>query len=939
MQRSFDLLSSEVRRIADELGLREETLIQTRAIPSILSGENVLIIAPTGSGKTEAAMLPVFHMINEDKSVGGIRALYITPLRALNRDMLSRLERWAYALNLTIEVRHGDTPQKSRREQAIHPPDILITTPETLQAILIGSRLRASLKSLKWVIIDEIHQLASDRRGSQLSIALERLAEATESKQIQRIGLSATVSNKEDVGAFLVGKDRKCEIVDASEMPKGVRYTVEFIEPTPEDEVKSRELYTTPQTMARLERISDLVASHERTLIFVNSRTNAETLASRFELLGLKIAVHHGSLPKDEREKAEHNFKSGKVRAMICTSTLELGIDIGEADLVIQYMSPRQVNSLIQRVGRSGHSLARNSEGIILGVAPEDVLESIVISREAMQRNLEPVVIHEAPLDVLAHQIAGILMVQSETTIEDAMSIIRRAHPFRNLTKDAFSSVAGYMQKLGYLGISGERIFRRSKCRNYYLENLSMIPDERRYTVVDLSSSQKVGILGEEFMILHAKVGVHFIIKGTVWQIEEIQQDLVYVTPYEDPTAAVPGWDGELLPIPKRIARLVGAERSLVDSTKDDAIISSKLAERWPSDASSRSAVVNEVKAQSAKGKVPTDSRIVLEKFDRFLIVHTSAGDRINETLGELFEEILLRRGLIRHWWSDGYRILIELVTDEFSVDDVASDLLRYESGTEGFLKAVMRKHFPFGYYMKFIAERFGALKRGMMLSEEGLKELTVKFRFTPIYDETLREAELTKIDMKGALELLKQCEEGSIEVATYESHGRPSPLALYIMNRYVEFESGDAQPNTVESMRISIEKEITNLLCFSCGHLQEFVQIGTLPDHPVCPKCGSQLLSVVFYGAKYAESVFNKKKQGAVKLTPEESDFLSKARRSADVVLSYGKKGVIALSVYGVGPQTAAKVLSRMQSTDEEFYNDLMQAKLKFIQTKPFWD
>lgn len=937
-QKSFELLSDEVRNIAADLGLKDETLIQNQAIPAILKGENVLIIAPTGSGKTEAAMLPIFHMINEDKAIGGIRALYVTPLRALNRDMLSRLERWAYRLNISIEVRHGDTAPKERRKQSFNPPDILITTPETLQAVLMGTRLRAQLKGLRWVVIDEIHQLAADRRGSQLSIALERIRAYCKAKDFQRIGISATISNKEEVGSFLVGSQKKCTVVDASATKKDAEYNVEFIEPTPEDDLKSRELFVTPQTMARMSRIADLVSSHERTLIFVNSRTNAETLASRFRMLGLDVAVHHGSLPREEREGAERRFKEGNVKALICTSTMELGIDIGEVDLTIQYMSPRQVNSMIQRVGRSGHSLSKSSEGIVLAVSPEDVLESIIICKEAKEKNLEPIVIHTAPLDVLAHQVAGLLMSESEVQMEEALTLIRGAYPFRVLSKDQFMSVVNYMQKLGYLGIFGSTIFKKAKCRDYYIQNLSMIPDERRYNVVDLSSSQKIGILGEEFMLLHAKVGTHFIIKGKVWQIEEIQGENVYVTPYQDPTAAVPGWDGELLPIPKRIAQLVGAERGRIELVQLNPTDAERVGKTWPSDRSSRLSVVKEIANQSSAGVVPADSKIVIEKFDRFVIVHTSAGDRINDTLGEFFEETLLREGLIRHWWSDGYRILIELTTDELPVKEISSKLLRYEPNTEGFIKAVIRKHFPFGYYMKFIAERFGALKRGLMLSEQALKELTVKFRFTPIYEETLREAELTKIDLQGSIELLKNCHEHKIEVHTFESHGKPSPLALYIMNRYAEFESGDEQSNTVESMKASIEKEVTNLLCFSCGNLKEFLRIGDLVETPICDSCGSGLLSVVFYGARYAHELLSKRKQGR-KLSGEEADFISKARRSADVVLAYGKRGVIAQSVYGVGPQTAAKILSKMQVTEEELYNDLMQAKLKFIQTKPFWD
>ena len=945
---AFDLLSEEVRRIASDLGLEKETGIQTLAIPAILNGENALLIAPTGSGKTEAALLPIFEQIyleRQEKFIEGVKAIYVTPLRALNRDMLKRLEQWAERLDLKVEVRHGDTSQKARRAQALHPPDILITTPETLQAILIGSRLRANLSNLKWIVVDEIHQLASNRRGSQLSVALERLVNLVgEDKKIQRIGLSATVANSEDVAKFLCGERRTFQIVDVSlTLPKISGYTIEFPEPTPEDDLKSREIFTTPQAMARMQRIADLIAGKDSTLIFVNSRTVAETLSSRFAMLGVKIGVHHGSLSREVRERVEAEFKEGRIRALVCTSTLELGIDIGSVDLVVQYMSPRQVNSLIQRVGRSGHSLSRKSEGIILSVSPEDSLESIVAASEASKKNLEPVLIHECPLDVLAHQVAGLLMEQSERKVDEILSMIKRAFPFRDLTRERLKSVLAYMETLGYVRISEETLIRRGKCRNYYLENLSMIQDERRYPVIDVATQQKVGILGEEFMIIHAQVGAHFIMKGRIWQIEAIQQENVYVTPVEDPTAAAPGWDGELLPIPEKISKLVGSERGWVESRLKAGIGESELlddAKKWNADRAARASIISEVKRQVTNAEVPTDKRIVVEAFNRYLIIHTSAGDRINTTLGELFEEILLRApGMIRHWWSDGYRILIELTTDEYVLEEIVAKLFQFTPGTEGFLNSIIRKHFPFGYQMKFIADRFGALKRGQTLSIEALKELTVKFRFTPIYDETLREALLTQVDLPGTIKLLSDCNSQKLELKPVRSLERPSPLALYIMTRYAEMEEfGEPNLNSIDSLKASLMKETVSLLCFSCASLQEYVRVGDLEETPMCPSCKSPLLAVLFYGARYAKFSLEERRKGQ-KVSEEEAEILSRARRSADIVLSYGKNGVIALSVYGIGPQTASKILSRMHETEEAFYKDLMQAKLKFIETKPYWD
>jgi len=931
----FELLSDELRRVVADLGFEKETPVQTVAIPAILAGENVVIISPTGSGKTEAALLPVFEKIKTDARVQGTKAIYVTPLRALNRDMLKRIEQWARRLDLSVEVRHGDTPQKDRRRQSLYPPDILITTPETLQVILIGSRLRSNLKNLKYIVVDEIHQLAADRRGSQLSFGLERL-EKVVGKELQRIALSATVANTQEMGMFLCGTRRKFRLVDTSNIKKDVEYKIEFPTPTNEDEMQARELFVSSQTVARLQRIIDLVQGHERTLIFVNSRTVAEVLGSRLQMLGVKAGVHHGSLSREERERSEQDFKDGKLSALVCTATLELGIDIGAVDLVIQYMSPRQVNSLIQRVGRSGHSLSRKSEGIIFSVSPEDATESISISKEALSGHLEPTFFYRSPLDVLAHQIAGLLMEYGEIEVDSVLTLAHASYSFQSLTKNDLISVTQFMEKMGYITISGEKLIRRRKCREYYLQNLSTIRDEKRYHVIDVTSHSKVGILGEEFMLIHAEIGLHFFIKGRAWQIESMQEENVYVTPVVDPSAAIPGWDGELIPIPRSVAKSVGAERRKIESL----ISNGDAKEMFPDvEKSARQAVIDEIRSQVKLSKVPTDKRVVVERFKNYLIVHTSAGDRINTTLGELFEERLLRMGgLVRNWWSDGYRILIEFSTEEFELEQITQKLFHYDSTVVGFLDAVMRKHFPFGYEMKFIAERFGALKRGRQLSGDALKELGVKFRFTPIYEETMREAFATKIDIPGSTEILKTIKEGEIQLVNVETEN-PSPLAMYIITRYAESEDyEEASVNSVESMKAYAEKEVVSLLCFDCAHLKEIARVGDLPEEPKCEKCSSRLLAVLFYGARFTTSALLKKK-AKQDLSEEEKNTIAKTRRSADIILSYGKKGVIAQSVYGVGPQMAARVLSKMQESDEAFYEDLLEAKLKFIETKKYWN
>lgn len=874
--------------------------------------------------------------------------IYITPMRALNRDLLKRLDFWSKKLGFTVEIRHGDTPQKERRKQSIKPPDFLVTTPETLQAILPGKRLRTHLRHVRWVVIDEVHELAGDRRGVQLTVGLERLRKITD-REFQRIGLSATVGNPEQIAAFIAGKSTS-EVLQVSP-PKEAKYFVEFPHPTDEDHVIAQSLYTAPEAAARLNRIWELVEDHDSTLIFVNSRTNAETLGSKFHQLKRNVAVHHGSLPREERVRVENDFKNGRIKALVCTSTMELGIDIGNVDLTIQYMSPRQVTSLIQRVGRSGHRLDRVSEGAIVAVSTEDILESVAAIQKAREKTVEPVKIHEKALDVLAHQITGaVLESDSPVKTDEAFELVCSAYPYRELTRGEFDKVTSFMEKMRHLRIENSHLARGSRTRQYYFENLSMIPDERRYQVIDVSTQQSVGILGEEFMMTKARLGLHFIVKGKVWQIEQISDDArVYVTPVEDPTAAVPGWDGEMLPIPFDLAQHVGRLRSEVAEelgSSDVSTVVGLMEHRWPAERFGIRKVVEELDEHcKMKAPVPTEKRIVIEAFDRFLIIHASFGETVNNTLGEICEELLSRKGLVGNWWADGYRILLELTTttEELSLDELRSVLFGIEQGVlEQVFNGILHRHFPFGYYLKFIAERFGAMKRGLMYSGDSLRELGLRFRMTPIYDETIREALLLHVDYPRVRGIYKSIRDGSIEVALFRAGENPTPLGFHLLNKHLDVPELVApetvERDTIERLRYSLDNMTVDLLCFECGALMQAIVVKALSKKPSCSSCSSGLLAVSSWSTDFLTRILEKKLKAKL-LEQGEIDVLSRARRSADLVLSYGKRAVVAQCVYGIGPQTASRILAKMHDEDRSFYKDLLEAKLKFITTRPFWD
>src|SRR3989475_1519784 len=659
-----------VQALIQQSGIEHLNEMQNSSIPRIRAGSNLLIVAPTGSGKTEAALLPVLTRLSSGTEAG-IRALYITPLRALNRDMIDRIQHLVSRTELSAAVRHGDTPPSERRKQAAAPPDILITTPETLQAILPGKIMQRHLKNIKYVIIDEVHQLAGDRRGIQLAVALERLRSVAGG--FQRIGLSATVGHPGSIGA-LFGGENQLEILVAP-LEKQYEYRVEWPRPIDKDFETARDFYITPEAAAGLSAIDDTLDESRSTLVFVNARPLAELLGSRLSMLRQDVAVHHGSLPREERERVEAGFKGGDIKGLVSTSTLELGIDIGTVDQVVQYNSPRQVTSLIQRVGRSGHKLDRTSRGLVLAVSSDDAIESLAAVQAARDQDLEPLHVHRLALDVLAHQIVGAALDQGGTAPwSEVLSTIRSSEPFRELEDLQADRVAEFMAHLGNLRQEGDKIRVTPKGRRYYFENLSTIRDERRYPVMDLTTQRKVGILGEEFMMIQAREGLHFIVRGRPWKMEKIGKDgMVYVTPVSDPNAIIPGWDGEMLPVPFGLAQRVGRIRKEIDARLDRESVSKTVEhfeKAWPINKTGAKRLVEEHANHRKSGApVPTDDRILVEAFDRFLIVHSSFGEVVNVTLGDLIEELLARKHLVRFWWTDPYRILYELVADTPEID------------------------------------------------------------------------------------------------------------------------------------------------------------------------------------------------------------------------------------------------------------------------------
>jgi ATP-dependent Lhr-like helicase len=637
----------------------------------------------------------------------------------------------------------------------------------------------------------------------------------------------------------------------------------------------------------------------------------------------------------------------------VCTSTLELGIDIGSVDLVIQYLSPRQVCSLIQRVGRSGHRLDLVSKGIIITAFPDDILESLAAVKRARNGLLEPIQIHKSALDVLAHQIAGILMDQSTATVGQILQIIRRAYPYEDLPRAKLIDVANYLNILRELVIEGDTLRKTRKTRTYYYENLSMIPDEKRYPIVDVLSDRTIGTLGDEFMALRARIGLNFICKGKVWRIVQIEDETgtVYVVPSEDPFAAIPGWDGEMLPVPFDLAQETGKLRKEIAETLQKEADVDKAAEilskRLSTDKNAVLKAAEEINEHLKQNvPVPTHDDILIEGFDKYVVIHACFGETVNRTLGGIFDTILSDHELIVGWWNDGYRILIETpgkVTLE-NLEKMSKILfhLPEEKVDEDFAE-YLKARFPFGYKMKFVAERFGALPRGKTMGPERQEELARRFGKTPIYEETLREAMMEKVDISKVKLIMREVGEGKVRINTLLRLEKPSPLAYGILAKFLQTPELMAPErvllSNIERMKKELNARTVTLLCLSSGDWTTEKRIRELPERPVCEKCGSGLLAQVRLdqNPKTLLDILKRRQKGEV--TPEELEHLTHARRTADLTLSYGKKALIALQVKGIGPETAFRILGKMHPNEDDFYMDLLRAKIQYLRTKPYWD
>lgn len=804
------------------------TDVQLQALGPLQEGRHVLIAAPTGSGKTLAALLPCLDRIVKDKEAEGkaapkVRLLYITPLKALNNDVhhhvmgyIPELAAEAVRLGLpwpglSAAVRTGDTTQRARAAMLRQPPDVLVTTPESLYILLTSAKGKAMLKDVRHLIVDEIHDLAGGDRGMHLSVTLERLT-ALCGRTPQRIGVSATQNPIGRVAQYLGGwesggdgagqgaeRPRPVHIIE-SRMDKVFRLSVTMPEQAPVTQDRQEALWA-PLT----ERILKLMEGARSVLVFTNNRRLCERLTLRLnDHVGYELArSHHGSVSREQRLEVERALKAGELRCLVATSSLELGIDVGHIDLVLQIDSPKSAASGIQRIGRAGHGVGDESRGIIVARSRSLLAECAVLAAKVSRREIEEIRIPRLALGVLCQQVTA-MVAGGVWTVDEVFAVLRRSDSYHELPRERFESVlevlSGYYPfvkpLLDWNRESGE-LTPRSVTAMAAIMGAGTIPQGSAYPVHHADSRIHIGELDEEY-IHESRVGDVFQLGTSSWKIQRIAGDRVYVTEAGEAFSEIPFWRGEgqgrSLELSLSIGRFLEELGQRLDRGETEPGTVEWLGAAYTLDARSAGELIGLVKSQRAVSMLPTHRRIVAERFQdemkqHHLIIHSPFGRRLNRTwqlaLQQLFESRLPYR-LHAHSRDNG----IQFVWPDVGGTAMEAVLPLVRSVTSGNVIGMLRQAVPgsplFGSVFRRLAETSLLLPRSFkrmpawkkrMRSESLLREALPYAERFPFVSEAMRICLEEELDAEGLQLVLRDIEEGRAAWETCEN-AFPSPFA-----------------------------------------------------------------------------------------------------------------------------------------------------------------
>src|SRR5665647_1888233 len=653
------------------------------------------------------------------------------------------------------------------------------------------------------------------------------------------------------------------------------------------------------------------------TLVFVNTRVTAEALGHALYGRG-DVEVHHGSLSKEVRIDAEERFKRGEIRTLICTSSMELGIDIGRVDHVIQFGSPREVARLVQRVGRAGHKLNTISRGTILATGFDDLLESLVIAKKARANEIEPVSPHRNAADVLANQVAAIAVEYGEVERAKIREIIERTFVFA-VYGDLLDDVCRQLEEHRLIRIDGSRIITTARARRYLAGNLSMIHDERKVPIFDMVSRRTVGTLDESFVVGWVYTGAIFITKGQLWRIIEIADGKLTVEPAKKSLGELPSWEGEQIPVPFSVAREVGGLRRKHNiseyGTEREGIT---FAEKF----------LHEMDIN--RSLIPTDQLITLENTDEGVICNVCAGHKANEALGRVLSILISARyGTTVGLELDAYRMLLRLPSSVRAADVRDLLLSLVPSHMPGIVRLALKRPALFKWELVQIAKKFGAIDPDADYEKVSIQRLLEYFDGTIVQQEAYRELLSEYMDIDTASNIVDQIIKGEIQV----NLGPHSMIgAGGLLSSCDQIPPPTADQAVVATLKRRLDQDDVLLVCMNCRDWKSRTVVSRVPDHPQCPKCGARLIAALKPYEDELYTLIRKKSK-----TQEERVIDKRLLKNANIVLSSGRKAVVALSARGVGPENTSRILSTMAEGDD-FYREIMKAERNLIQTHRYW-
>ncbi len=941
----FDVLSSDLRGVLTELGYSEPTRIQVEVIKALKRDpeKHLLVTAPTGYGKTEAVVFPILdYILNCGRDCSrGIQVLYITPLRALNRDIFKRMVSLIKEkLGVDIGIRHGDTKTYERAKQSKNPPIFLITTPETLQSLLVGSSIRKALKNVKWVVIDEVHAILDSKRGVQLLVGLERLK--TLADRFTIIGVSATVGNKEEIlenitagegGRIISISDKKSYEVEVDVVPPKISYSV-----------NTGGIVYKVDTLEIAKRIVNYVKKTKgKVLVFTNTRDMAEILGVMIrKISNLDVKVHHSSLSRDIRLKVENDFKEGNLKCVIATSSLELGIDIGEVDLVIQVMSPRRVETALQRIGRAGHTFSRESKGVIITGTFDDAFEAVAIARLIKKGVIEPVSVLSKNFDVLAHQIVGIvreryLEGEKGADLDYVYNIVKGAWPFRDLDISEFQRLINFMEnKAKLIRVEGRKIRLTRRSIRYYFENLSTIPSSIKFRVVDISEGfNKIGELDTRY-VLELNQGDIFVLGGLPREVVEIDQrkkEVLVVSSHLE--GKPPVWTGELLPVSKEVAEEVGRVR--------EDIVKGSIEELKCLTDEAKKFFNNAQKVFDPNKTLPTHKNILVEldTEEGILVIHSPYGNKINATLSTLIAWFFAENQNLPYvsFDSDAYRISIRFEgkylyssNQIFEELESAINSLIDTSLFPGRLEEVLRDAVlefrlnELAWYFVNVLKKFGMIRDESDLTKKQILRLVSKYRKEVVVEEAIRELVQTKMDIKGLKNLLKQIDEGKVEIWFTEGLSQISLLSNSSTNVVVK----DFDFMVEKKYEERLLNRNVKYICLVCG----FSKIDRVYNFVgKCEKCGSDRLTAVRPWEELEQIV--KKRLSGEKLSKEETVKLRQLQAISRFMKAYGYVAILPIAATGIGLKQAIEILRRNAASKKILLQEIRKREINYYRSR----